>query len=786
MSLFDIWRAMPPGVFNGALLEELVEAEVALEREVTVVDLDIADMLTLARKHDIPVVLVSDTYFTADQLSHLLDRPELHALQDARVYRSHEYGKDKAGGLWQIVLDDLGLHPEQVVHIGDNEVADIAVPRDLGVRTVFYERIDARFGGVLFRERQPALAFDPFATHVDPVHGDFGLTSLRAKTLQSGAVGRETTAVGTAWRYGASVMGPPLTGFAEWVAWRAHETGTPVVWCPMREGELLAALVNNAAHTRGWNVEAKPLWLSRHVTSLAATDHYDTDSVRRFISGRYRLSVRQLLDILGLRPGDVPALGAELDTLITDDHIVDRVAAALTETPHLTNRLAVTFTGRRERLLKALRDAGALDGPELTVVDVGWGGSTQLHLTHLLKIAGLDTVVSGLYMATNERSMALLKDGLRAEGYLGQVGYPHEVVAAATRSPEFIEQSVNALCGSLLDFAEDGTPVLGTFVGSPSQNAERKALQDGILAFQQQWNRYVAAGPWPLLTGAARHRLANVFAAALKAPTQEEASVFGNWVHEDNYGSTVVTRVVPEDLLPALPYMSPNDLADLHMRDAFWPALLGASDTHLALAARAAAAGELDPEMFDSAGPAFHTRLRYRTGDGRWHDGQSRRIRVNHNGLSFARMYVRSDNVVAVSVAIPGRPSIVRVDWIEATLLTAGRTEPVVVRWEEPEAVERLALEDATSLGGNLIEFHAAEGALALPLAARVGSPVTSAQITVAFAVLPLTTSGVSHRLAPPAPGLTDRVREEYRNRGAVGVAVGASRVARRWLAGDR
>ncbi|MFD1050230.1 DUF4333 domain-containing protein, partial [Kibdelosporangium lantanae] len=71
--------------------------------------------------------------------------------------------------------------------------------------------------------------------------------------------------------------------------------------------------------------------------------------------------------------------------------------------------------------------------------------------------------------------------GLRIEGYLAQAGYPTEVASAITRSPEVLEQSVNALCGSLIGFTEDGGPILGQVAESPSQNAERTAVQQGVV-----------------------------------------------------------------------------------------------------------------------------------------------------------------------------------------------------------------------------------------------------------------------------------------------------------------
>jgi FMN phosphatase YigB (HAD superfamily) len=789
VSLFDIWRQMPQHVFGSALLEELVEAEVAVERELTVVDLDIANLMALARKHDTPIILVSDTYFTEDHLRHLLDRPELGSLQGVRVFRSHQHGLDKASGLWEIVLKDLGREPEQVVHVGDNELADDEVPAELGIRTVLYTRVDDRFAETLERERESIEPFGPFATCFDPRQGDFGLTSLRAKTLAAGGAQSES-AVDVAWRYGGSVLGPVLTGFAEWAAQKAHTEGIPVLWCPMREGEMLSTLVNNAAEARGWTVTAKPIWLSRHVVSIAALDSFDTESVFDFIRRSYQLSVRQLLAMLHMRSGDVPSLASELDTILDNGPVVERVAVALTEAPHIRTRLASRVTAVRDRLLKVLRHNGALDHPEITLLDLGWGGTIQYYLAEVLKIAKTGVTASGMYLATDDRSARVYVAGLRAEGYLAQAGHPHEVASTLARSPEVVEQCVNALCGSLIDFAEDGSPVLGQVADTPSQNAERTAVQDGILAFQRQWHRYAeaAGGGWPLLTGAARDRLANILVSALRIPSADEAAVFGNWRHEDNFGSSVITRILAEDLVPAIPYMSPNDLNDLDMRDSFWPAVIAASDTGLAAATRALGTGAVDPSMFEPSGEPFETQVWYHTVDDKWHEGPSKRVRINHNGLSFARLDFEAGETDIVSLIIPGRPAVVRVDWIEATVIAGGRRIPDPIRWDQPEDFAGFVYRECRWLGANMVEFTSPTAAMILPLAARSGGPVTSARITVAFAMLPQSMSGFAHKLplGSKVARISGRLRDEYRNRGAAGFAAGAARVALRKLAGPQ
>lgn len=780
VSIYDIWREMPTEVLLRDDLRFYVESEVDEEHRVLVPDLDIAELVSLAHAHSIPIILVSDTYFLQEHLDRFLDRTPLEPLKSAQVFRSHEHGVDKAHGLWKVVFKALGVQPSQIVHIGDNERPDVTVPAKLGVRTVHLVRVGQRYERILQREGEPLDPFGSRAPHLDLTDGDFGLTSLRAKLIENAALESVAPAVACSWSYGAAVLGPVLTGFAEWAAYRAHLHNTSTLWCPMREGEMLSALINNAAQSRGWNVTAKPVWLSRHLTSVAALAVVDRDTLHAFMRRRHGMTVGGLLSVLQLRPGDVPALATRLGVVLDNGVIADDVARALTETPHLRNRIATTATATRERLLSHLRSVGALDGSDLTLVDLGWGATIQSQLATALSLAGVPVRPSGLYLATDRRSTKVLLTGLRVEGYLGAAGEPAGVVGAITRSPEILEQGVSSLCGSLLDFTPDGEPILGPPAGSTEQNHARRALHEGVHSFQSEWYRYAdATGLWPTFDGGEIPRLGNILASSITSPTTDEAAVFGAWEHEDNFGSDLVSHVVPTELVPAVPYMSPGDLGDLAMRDSFWPSGVAATDPNIAAAAAAINSGAVPASVFEPDEPSY-TVLRFKTGDGRWHDGPKVPVRINRNGLSFARLNFEAFDATDVSLAIPGRPALVRVDWIEATVTAGGHRHPTPLRWDQPDDFSGLVYAESTWLGGNLVEFHAPHSALWLSLLDKASAPVSSAQLTIAFAVLPQSVSGLSHR-APPAPRfkrLTARAKAEYRSGGPKALAAGAVRMA--------
>src|SRR5205823_5798496 len=96
------------------------------------------------------------------------------------------------------------------------------------------------------------------------------------------------------WRYGAACLGPALSGFAEWVVDRAAACGTSRVFCLMREGELLADMVNAAADLGAAELRADPIWLSRQVCARASIVEGTEQELRELLGRRRPPTVREL------------------------------------------------------------------------------------------------------------------------------------------------------------------------------------------------------------------------------------------------------------------------------------------------------------------------------------------------------------------------------------------------------------------------------------------------------------------------------------------------------------
>ncbi len=687
--LADVYRelAVASAFAYRADPEVCADIEVDVENELLVPDLDVAALLDAARAARKTCVAVSDTYFTEGQLERLLGA-RLPPLDRLFVSSAHAVGK--GGGLWPLVFDALGVAPDEVLHVGDNEEADGRVPRELGVRTVPFERREPHLGELLVRERRAG------SPAVLGRAGDFGLTALRGKLLHRAEAIALPPELRPFWRYGAVTLGPALAGFADWVQERAVAYGASKALCAMREGAVLADLVNLAETPRGERVVAERLWLSRQVLARAAILTGNPGELAELLVRRSVPTVRQLAATLGLGTERLPALAAHLDARLDDLTLRQEVLGTLGTDPELRTHVvagAAEARSRVVRLVERLRPPGERN---LIIVDLGWQATMQALLDRVLRAEGVDVHTVGLYLLTHAGVLDRRLGGTEAHGFIGDAGEPATTVSTIIRSPEILEQACMPDHGSQVDLDAELEPVLASQACEAAiQPAERHALQQGIHAFQREWTRYRVSVPdaLPSLSGAAPILRGQV-ARAVAAPTGEEARMFASWLHDENFGSAGSEAMVAGDVLRGLRYMEPHTLIELPMNDLYWPFGLAAlHDEHLARAAELVA---LDAISWEAFGSRLETGDVLVFADDGWGFLEATKVRVpgrrNRFGLSLVRARFAGEELRALRLDPAAAPCLVRLDRVVLRCRVRGGGDPVEVRLERPEELEGLEL----------------------------------------------------------------------------------------------
>lgn len=553
--------------------EWIIEAEISAEQRFIRLDRDIAALIQRARQKGVPYVLISDMYLAQEDIMGLLKaallRAGLELPEPAAVFVSGDHGTGKAGGLFRIALDYLGMKTGEMLHVGDNLLSDVEIPSSQGLACFHYERENLYLSTVLAKEHDLDEKPD---FPMDRTGGDLGLSTIRAKAFFSeGRVGCPGH-----FEYGAFILGPLLTLFAEWIVEDCLQRGESTIHCLMREGEFLSLLINKVAAQRGANVTAKTLWASRYALNAASYRRGDAEEIRSYFNKR-------CIPSLGMAAADL-FLSKELlraRTGILHEHPMipqecELFISTVVSDESLRRRVVEASALNRARLLQYYRNEGVAGRDRVTLVDLGWAGSIQERLLDLLGEEQGFSHIRGLYFATNEQVLEKKAALSSFDSFLYNRGGPMPSFWPLKRTPQILEQSCSCDKGSLRHIGENGVPSLFPSMIPKKQITETQQIQRGVLRFAELWLEG-EHGREPGMHHSDRESLVadlrSILRRSLEDPRPEEAALFETWIHDDNDGSLAIDGILGSwQTKERAMKMTRSQILDLDWRECFWPA----------------------------------------------------------------------------------------------------------------------------------------------------------------------------------------------------------------------
>jgi len=737
VKLHEIYRSLPPWVFGDAIdWYSAAEVELEVERDLLVPDLDMVELLEAAQHEGKRVIAISDTYLSEGELRSLLAQPVLAGVHFDLVLTSSDHRTNKSGGLFEVALAQLGVKPKHVVHVGDNRKADVDAPRRLGVRTFVFERRPRPLPEVVRREEHFLPRRSENEREAIVVSG---LAAVRAKALSRAELADLPQPLQPFWEYGASVLGPVFTGFAEWVHEHCRRTATQRVLCLMREGSLLSTLLTRANAYLGAELEARPLWLNRDLCRRATIGTVSEEHLGALISGVSTRTVAEFCRLLGAELSELPRFASRAECSLTDPELRLELVDHLGQEPEIRARILARAQALRERIGHYLaRETGTPDAP-VTLVDLGWAASSQGALQEVLERLGAPRHTVGLYLLTRDVATRQVFRGAEVHGFVGDFGFPESPVKTILRSPEVLEQICMPPHGTQLDLDETLEPVLAPNGLPQQQIVEAEATRKGILAFQREWARYQTALPGKIGSLAGVQRLLRpILLRAVAAPTAAEVGLYGGWQHDEGAGSARMKTVADASNLPRLRHMTPNQTVKLPMSELYWPfGLAGQIDEHWSDLMQAAASEQIPWEALGSPLETGSFSMEASGGD----DRPARAVTIparNRLGLSLVYARLRASRINRVTLRPAAQPCVLRIDWIELRCWAHGRPDPTLVRFDEANSLDGLRLNDCFKLDPNALFIHGPSASVVFDPAQAVQDDVFGIDVECAFAALPL------------------------------------------------
>lgn len=600
------------GIINESDIDDLVATEVALDKQINQLDLNIVRLLCYAYHKGVRCIVVSDTYYEMSQLTDILDRNEpfygkpllsyIHTL-----YPSCEYGCSKGQGLFKKILEELHLPPERILHIGDDIMKDTIPAKKAGMSAVDYPKFTTElFEGI--SEEWPKT--DTYQSDIksrssllDSLQGDFGLTALRSKVLNDVTLNSMKKKETFFWEYGAAILAPVMVGFIHWIYERCESLGQSQVFCLMREGRLYDDLIKKYAPCYPhYSLEPKELWASRSYINQACIAYATVEELTAASNTRSSapFTVESFCLYLGLNIDDIPKLIPLRYVRLTDEYMRMKVATILSGNEKTKAGILHVAHVKRQQFLKYLSKQIDLSSVnQITLVDVGWAGTIQGAIQTILHLSGFRINVHGLYLGTSEGTeKALLKGEIR-EGYLVKAAYPLGETRALRSGFFVLEQTATAGIKPLIGFDDSGNVLLGESTTPKNQIREVRIVRQGIDAFFNLILQYNKVGFISLKgsSTAITEQLRRILVRSTSLPIAYEAKQLGSWCYDHISGreNTQDKQLIGEneyyeqiigDMIPS------NIFKDW---DVIWPAAYAAKINQASVkAAHAVIKGDVD------------------------------------------------------------------------------------------------------------------------------------------------------------------------------------------------
>ncbi|HEU4969073.1 hydrolase [Sphingomonas sp.] len=521
-------RFRPGGDVAAAVAEEL-----AAETRHCFGFAPVQQLIRDAKARGLGVIIVSDTYLDEAQLRALIAGAageDIAALID-RIFPSSAYGVNKGDGLFGPVLEALGAAPEEILHIGDNRIADQVAPDTLGIHTCHLLQFDEAAKTRLRLEAAASALIHPDVRVTRPAFQPHRpAVSLRAEDDPAFALGHD-------------VLGPLLRAYAQWLRAEqeavAERTGRKTHLLFLLRDGFLPAEVFEAVYP---GTSTRRVEISRQTAARAGM--VDEAAVR---SRLLHEGKRSTVEVLGrqflFKQGELQKL--KLDAPGTDPQFVETVLK-----PDTIGRIVHRSKEFADRLVAHLKRAGVAEGDAVILADLGYHGSVQDKVAPML-MQRMGLHVAGRYLLLREEQPTPHDK----QGLIDSRHYDFRTLDALCDPIAVVEQLCTIAQGSVVDYKADGTPVRKAAGIKSNQSETRDRAQAGAVAFAAASAGLPGdANAWRMAAGAALARL-------LFMPTESEIDVLRCFDHDVNLGTEDVVPLVDADAALAglksrgLPYL---------------------------------------------------------------------------------------------------------------------------------------------------------------------------------------------------------------------------------------
>lgn len=497
------------------------------------------DLLRYAKMRKKRIILASDMYLPRSAIERLLNQAGIGV--PGVLYLSNELMKTKReGDLFRHIVEDLGVHPSEMAHFGDNPKGDVSSPKELGIaafyipRSILNYRESSDFGKRLTLAAKKHWSLTKSV--VDAMISDRFFDNVSRRSLDS-------FFRGDPFQFGYATLGPMMLGLSFWLYREAKADGVRKLYFLSRDGLVMKRVFDELFPLEECGLETEYLYCSRRMARVplirnrfdllqAIARPIHSRTLGNWLEANYGISADEVdAELFELHGFDGP------DAIIDNNVDRDALAALIRQ---LEDRLLEIAAEERSALVRYLGHKG-VGAEKHAVVDIGYAGTMQEALSNLLGKS-----LKGYYLAVFGTSSGV-NNQLDLKGFVSQHGADNNP-ALGICTHRFVYESL--ICSSedtVIRMAE--TPNGFAPIAKPSEvDWTRKCFVDyahsGAVSLAKEYKASSPIAPEDSILSPEASTLA--FDLYLREPMPKDVSLLYGISFEDIYGVTS-TRYLAAD-----------------------------------------------------------------------------------------------------------------------------------------------------------------------------------------------------------------------------------------------
>ncbi len=531
-----------------ALAREMLRFELDGEFRFTRPNRPLAEWIARQKHDGRRTIYASDMYLGRAGIDELLHRHGLDDLFERGYVSADRHAFKWSGKLFRKLLDEEGLAPRELLHLGDNPYSDGRVPKRMGIHVFsmpdLSRRSDRRRKERLFKEIADPAFPDPGGSLLELCHG-----------MDSGNFTPEEA-------FGFEAVGPVFASFVHNVLERGRADGVGRLYFVSRDGYIFHRMFRELArHVEEWTALPEPVYLlmSRQAIFPAYRERIHEEDFRGWIRrGEGRETLRSGLRRYGHEDAYIGRIASEKHGLDPDrplrvEDMERSEFAGLLADDELNAATQRIHADSKRGLRRYLRRAGLFGSERVGLVDIGWTGGTQTMLSQIFEDDPEFPALFGYYFALDRDAQGRETPKNRLYGILAdrrELGFHSASVFSFLHGWESVSPAPH---GTVTGYAPDGEPRIMA-EDHPVRLAERqndetvRAIQSGALRFARCFGELA----FPLgVEARAVLPVARSLAARLsRAPEPEEARTLLGLQFSESFGlnrAQVIGGALPDE-----------------------------------------------------------------------------------------------------------------------------------------------------------------------------------------------------------------------------------------------